>query len=180
VGNGQIGHAMRMAIVEGFHRALPVEQLGRRLVDRCSNIWWTVYILDRKFASLNGSPNSINDDEITTVLWDPRTSSKKEAALSLNVRISQVITRVLNSELLCRILDSTVLTCVAVYSADGTLGGLFLRKLRSVLQEMTELSRELEDVFAHRFSNSVDAPSGMTTRLTLSCHLVREVENKEG
>ncbi|GES58218.1 C6 transcription factor [Aspergillus terreus] len=150
-----IGHAMRMAIVEGFHRALPVEQLGRRLVDRCSNIWWTVYILDRKFASLNGSPNSINDDEITTVLWDPRTSSKKEAALSLNVRISQVITRVLNT----------------VYSADGTLGGLFLRKLRSVLQEMTELSRELEDVFAHRFSNSVDAPSGMTTRLTLSCHL---------
>ncbi|KAL5355569.1 hypothetical protein BJX96DRAFT_184168 [Aspergillus floccosus] len=150
-----IGHAMRMAIVEGFHRALPVGQLGRRLVDRCSNIWWTVYILDRKFASLNGSPNSINDDEITTVLWDPRASSKKEAALSLNVRISQVITRVLNT----------------VYSADGTLGGLFLRKLRSVLQEMTELSRELEDVFAHRFSNSVDAPSGVTTRLTLSCHL---------
>lgn len=110
MGNGQIGHAMRMAIVEGFHRALPVEQLGRRLVDRCSNIWWTVYILDRKFASLNGSPNSINDDEITTVLWDPRTSSKKEAALSLNVRISQVITRVLNSELLYHILDLTGLT----------------------------------------------------------------------
>ncbi|KAL4894884.1 hypothetical protein BDV59DRAFT_175200 [Aspergillus ambiguus] len=150
-----IGHAMRMAIVEGFHRALPVEQLGRRLVDRSNNIWWTVYILDRKFASLNGSPNSIDDDEITSVLWDPRTSLKKEAALSLNVRITQVITRVLNT----------------VYSADGTLGGLFLRKLRSVLHEMADLSRELEDVFAHRFSNSVDALSGVTTRLTLSCHL---------
>lgn len=37
---------------------------------------------------------------------------------------------------------------------------------------MTDVSRELEDVFAHRFNNSVDAISGVTTRLTLSCHLV--------
>ncbi|THC96555.1 hypothetical protein EYZ11_003947 [Aspergillus tanneri] len=141
-----IGHAMRMCLVEGFHRALPVEQLGQKLVDRCSNIWWTVYILDRKFSSLQGSPNSVNDEDITTVLWDPRTSSHREAALSLHVKISQVITRVLNS-------------------------GRFLRKVRSVLHEMTDLSRELENVFAHRFSNSVDALSGVTTRLTLSCHL---------
>lgn len=42
--------------------------------------------------------------------------------------------------------------------------------MRSVLHEMTELTRELEDVFAHRFQNSVDAISGVTTRLTLSCH----------
>ncbi|PYI03106.1 C6 transcription factor [Aspergillus sclerotiicarbonarius CBS 121057] len=150
-----IGHSIRMALVEGFHRALPVDQLGRRLVDRCSNIWWTVYILDRKFSSLIGSPNSVRDDEITTLLWDPRTCSRNEAALSLHVKITQVISRVLNT----------------VYSADGTLGGVFLRKVRSVLHEMTSLSRELDDVFSHRFANSVDALSGVTTRLTLSCHL---------
>jgi hypothetical protein len=40
---------------------------------------------------------------------------------------------------------------------------------------MTDLSRELEDVFAHRFSNSVDALSGVTTRLTLSCHQVSAI-----
>ncbi|KAH8432764.1 putative C6 transcription factor [Aspergillus melleus] len=150
-----IGQAMRVALVEGFHRALPVEQLGQKLVERCSNIWWTVYILDRKFSSLQGSPNSVNDEDITTALYDARLGSDKEAALSLHVKISQVITRVLNT----------------VYSADGRLGGRFLRKVRSVLHEMTELSRELEEVFAHRFSNSVDALSGVTTRLTLSCHL---------
>ncbi|GLA73544.1 hypothetical protein AtubIFM55763_004470 [Aspergillus tubingensis] len=150
-----IGHSMRMALVEGFHRALPVNQLGRILVERCSNIWWTVYILDRKFAALIGSPNSVRDDEITTLLWDPRTSSRNEATLSLHVKITQVITRVLNT----------------VYSADGTLGGVFLRKVRSVLQEMTTLSQELDEVFSHRFANSVDSLSGVTTRLTLSCHL---------
>ncbi|GKZ91399.1 hypothetical protein AnigIFM59636_003652 [Aspergillus niger] len=150
-----IGHSMRMALVEGFHRALPVNQLGRKLVERCSNIWWTVYILDRKFAALIGSPNSVRDDEITTLLWDPRTCSRNEATLSLHVKITQVITRVLNT----------------VYSADGTLGGVFLRKVRSVLQEMTTLSQELDEVFSNRFANSVDSLSGVTTRLTLSCHL---------
>ncbi|PLB34900.1 putative C6 transcription factor [Aspergillus candidus] len=150
-----IGHAMRMALVEGLHRAPPVEQLGQELVDRCNNIWWTVYVLDRKFAALIGSPYSVNDAEITTVLWDPRTCTQKEAALSLHVKISQVITRVLGT----------------VYSPDGKLGGVFLRKLRSVLHEMTDLSRELDAVFARRFSSSVDAISGVTTRLTISCHL---------
>ncbi|GAB1194887.1 hypothetical protein APSETT444_004138 [Aspergillus pseudonomiae] len=144
-----IGHAIRMALVEGHHRAPPVEQLGQKLVDRCQNIWWTVYILDRKFSSLIGSPNAVKDDEITTPLSDPKLCGQKEAALSLHVRITQVITRVLD---------------------NGKLGGIFLRKVRSVLQEITDLSRELEDVFAHRFSDSVESLSGVTTRLTLSCH----------
>ncbi|PYH88464.1 C6 transcription factor [Aspergillus ellipticus CBS 707.79] len=150
-----IGHSMRMALVEGLHRAQPVEQLGQKLVDRCSNIWWTVYILDRQFSSLIGSPNSVRDDEITTLLWDPRSCSQTEAALGLHVKITQVISRVLNT----------------VYSTDGTLGGIFLCKVRSVLHEMTNLSRELDEVFSHRFASSVDALSGVTTRLTLSCHL---------
>ncbi|OJJ94763.1 hypothetical protein ASPACDRAFT_127913 [Aspergillus aculeatus ATCC 16872] len=150
-----IGHSMRMALVEGLHRAQPVEQLGQKLVTRWSNIWWTVYILDRKFSSLMGSPYSVNDEDVNAVLWDPRLCSQNEAVLSLHVKISQVTARVLNT----------------VYSADGTLGGLFLRKVRSVLQEMSDLSRELDEVFSNRFANSVDALSGVTTRLTLSCHL---------
>ncbi|PKX89235.1 putative C6 transcription factor [Aspergillus novofumigatus IBT 16806] len=151
-----IGHAMRMALVEGLHRALPVEQLGQKRVERCTKIWWTVYILDRKFSSLIGSPTSVNDEDVTTVLWDPKSCSQETAALSLHVKITQVITRA----------DITT----AVYSANGKLGGAFLHGIRSILHEMTDLSRELEEVFAHRFSSSVDALSGVTTRLTLSCH----------
>ncbi|RJE27523.1 hypothetical protein PHISCL_00109 [Aspergillus sclerotialis] len=149
-----IGHSMRLNLVEGHHRALPVDQFGEELAERCNYIWWTVYILDRKFSSLIGSPNSVNDDDITAVLWDPKTCPHDAAALSLHVKISQVVSRVLNT----------------VYSVDGRLGGVYLRRVRSVLQEMTDLSRELDDVFAHRFRNSVDALSGVTTRLTLSCH----------
>ncbi|KAM0094643.1 hypothetical protein ACP6JD_001911 [Aspergillus fumigatus] len=149
-----IGHAMRMALVEGLHRALPVEQLGEKRVERCTKIWWTVYILDRKFSSLIGSPTSVNDEDVTTILWDLKTCSQEAAALSLHVKITQVITRVLNT----------------VYSANGKLGNAFLQGIRSILHEMSDLSRELEEVFAHRFSSSVDTLSGVTTRLTLSCH----------
>ncbi|GFF25162.1 LOW QUALITY PROTEIN: putative C6 transcription factor [Aspergillus udagawae] len=156
-----IGHAMRMALVEGLHRALPVEQLGQKRVERCTKVWWTVYILDRKFSSLIGSPASVNDEDVTTVLWDPMTCSQETAALSLHVKITQVITRVLNT----------------VYSANGKLGGAFLHGIRSILHEMTDLSRELEEVFAHRFSTSVDTLSGATTRLTLSCHSVSDISS---
>lgn len=86
-----------MALVEGYHRALPVDQLGAELVEHCSNIWWTVYILDRKFSSLIGSPSAVTDDAVTTILWDPKTCSHEAAALSLHVKISQVVSRVLNS-----------------------------------------------------------------------------------
>lgn len=150
---------MRMALVEGLHRALPVEQLGEKRVERCTKIWWTVYILDRKFSSLIGSPTSVNDEDVTTILWDLKTCSQEAAALSLHVKITQVITRVLNT----------------VYSANGKLGNAFLQGIRSILHEMSDLSRELEEVFAHRFSSSVDTLSGVTTRLTLSCHSVRVV-----
>lgn len=88
---------MRMALVEGVHRALPVEQLGEKTVERCRNIWWTVYILDRRFASLIGAPNSVNDENMTAMLWDLQTCSQEAASLTLHVKISQVITRVLNS-----------------------------------------------------------------------------------
>lgn len=162
---------MRMALVEGWHRALPVEQLGEKMVERCKNIWWTIYILDSRFSSLIGTPNSVNDEDITAMLWDLRNCSQEAAALTLHVKISQVVTRVLNSKY-PNAVDISSLTLVAVYSVDGKLGGIFLRKMRSVLHEMTDLSRELENVFAHRFQNSVDAISGVTTRLTLSCHLV--------
>lgn len=86
-----------MALVEGYYRALPVDQLGEKLVNRCSNIWWTVYVLDRKFSSLIGSPSAVKDEDITAILWDPKSCSHEAAALSLHVKISQVIYRVLNS-----------------------------------------------------------------------------------
>ena len=163
---------MRMALVEGYYRALPVDQLGEKLVERCSNIWWTVYVLDRKFSSLIGSPSAVSDEDITAVLWDPKGCSHEAAALTLHVKISQVIYRALNSMSLWRYKACAGLTLLAVYGVDGKLGGVYLRKVRSVLQEVTDLSRDLEDVFAHRFRNSVDALSGVTTRLTLSCHSV--------
>ncbi|KAK1148168.1 hypothetical protein N8T08_010812 [Aspergillus melleus] len=161
-----IGQAMRVALVEGFHRALPVEQLGQKLVERCSNIWWTVYILDRKFSSLQGSPNSVNDEDITTALYDARLGSDKEAALSLHVKISQCIivtTRPLVLSLLwerlsCfeegdvfRTLSSPVRTLLEACTDSATKSLRILSALRDQNILETFLPFDLENLFASFF-----------------------------
>ena len=60
----QIGQAMRVALGQGMHTDMPVDQLGDRIVERSRRIWWTVYVLDREMTSLMGLPQSVHDDDI--------------------------------------------------------------------------------------------------------------------
>ncbi|KZF21338.1 hypothetical protein L228DRAFT_249146 [Xylona heveae TC161] len=149
-----LGQALRMAVVEGLHRSLPVEQLGEKLAQRSSNIWWTVYILERKLSLSLGVPVFVRETDITSELVDPTTSPPRTAALVLNVKISRVISYILNT----------------VYGVDERLDGQFPRKIRSVLRQMAGLATELEAVFESKFKNSVDSLSGVTTRLNLAFH----------
>ncbi|CRL19952.1 Fungal transcriptional regulatory protein, N-terminal [Penicillium camemberti] len=151
---GYIGQAMRIALIEGFHRALPVE-LEPKLASRCTNIWWSVYIMDIKFSASVGVPSSVRDEDVTAHLWDPMISVKRAAGISLHVKVSQVMSRVLNN----------------VYSVDNKIHSIYLHKAQSALSRMADLSREWEEVFEKRFQSPADAVSGITTRLNLSYHL---------
>lgn len=91
----QIGQAMRMALIEGLHRPLPIE-LEPRLADRWTNIWWTVYILDNKFSASVGIPSSVRDETVAARLWDPMRCDKEKIGISLHVKVTQVISRVLS------------------------------------------------------------------------------------
>lgn len=93
----QIGQAMRMALIEGLHREQPPE-VEPKLAERWTNVWWTVYTLDSKFSASVGVPRSVRDEDVTTHLWDPVDCSKRNAGFSLHVKVSQVMTRVVNSE----------------------------------------------------------------------------------
>jgi proline utilization trans-activator len=92
-----------MALLEGLYRALPVDQLGEKIAERASNIWWTVYILDQQFSSLMGAPVSVHEEDITAVVYNRRHSTQRAAALRLNVKISRVISQVSNSEWLAQV-----------------------------------------------------------------------------
>jgi proline utilization trans-activator len=89
-----------MALVYALHRERPPNDWGIQTAERCRNIWWTVYILDRAFSSSMGTPVSIHDDDITTTLPVVR-SSNKSTALNIYVKLSRAVGRVLNRKCYC-------------------------------------------------------------------------------
>lgn len=85
-----------MALVEGMHKDLPAAQIGHKFAERCRNLFWTVYILDRTLSSAVGAPISVQDDHIKQPLGSPEHSSLKDATLVLHVKLCRVVTSVLN------------------------------------------------------------------------------------
>jgi hypothetical protein len=89
---------MRMAMAQGMHTRMPVEDLGHGTVQRCGKIWWTVYILDREMTSLMGLPQSINDRYVQTQL--PTFSDQAETvSLEMHIKLSQIIAEVNSSKI---------------------------------------------------------------------------------
>lgn len=85
-----IGQAMRIALAEGMHTDMPVENLGEPLVQRCRKIWWTVYILDRQMTALMGLPQSIQDDDMSCQLPSFNGSSQRAAALNMQIKLARI------------------------------------------------------------------------------------------
>ena len=66
---------------------------------RYRSVWWTLYILDRRFSSLMGAPVSIHDADVTVPLPSSGDLSEGYEALAMHVKLSRVITSVLNCEI---------------------------------------------------------------------------------
>lgn len=95
----QLGIALRMALSHGFHHD-PIDDPGMlEQSERQRSAWWTLYILDRKFSYLIGSPSQIHDDAITVGLpRSPYQSPQKLKALDVHVKLSRLIGNVIDSE----------------------------------------------------------------------------------
>jgi proline utilization trans-activator len=76
--------------------------LHARLDDKEANrrryAWWTLYILDRKFSSLMGAPNSIQDSDLTVQLPASDTAAQKHKAFGIHVALSKLHAKILNSK----------------------------------------------------------------------------------
>ncbi|KAI1825075.1 fungal-specific transcription factor domain-containing protein [Xylaria intraflava] len=132
-----IGQAMRMALSQGLHRELIGDDLTDDEIQRNHAVWWTIYILDRRFSSLMGTPSSIRDDDITVPLPDFEQDSHSAKALSLQVALARLHARVLSM----------------VYSSDTHLGVSYLQNTREVLKSMADLASDLNETFGMRFDN---------------------------
>jgi proline utilization trans-activator len=85
--------------MEGLHTELPEEQLGAPMVRRVQHLWWTIYIIDCYFSSSVGIPITVYDnDEVTTPLGSLRDSSQRDTALSLQVKLSHLLSTVISSK----------------------------------------------------------------------------------
>ncbi|RDW74104.1 hypothetical protein BP5796_07546 [Coleophoma crateriformis] len=92
-----IGQALRICFIEGIHREVSEGAVGSKVSQRCSTVWWTVYILDREFSALLGAPSSVREEDITTALPSERDNSLRAAATTLQIQLARLTSRILTS-----------------------------------------------------------------------------------
>lgn len=71
--------------------------MGLQLAQRCSNVWWTVFVLDQEFSALMGAPSAIRFEDITTPLPSANDTSTRSAALTLQIHLSRLNAKILSS-----------------------------------------------------------------------------------
>ncbi|KAJ4051736.1 hypothetical protein NW761_008758 [Fusarium oxysporum] len=154
--HGFIGQAMRVALGQGMHTDMPVDQLGDRIVERSRRIWWTVYVLDREMTSLMGLPQSVHDDDIHHQLPHFDGSTQRVAALHMQIRLCRTIASVGRG----------------VYGANGRLNKKFLLSTKKVLENIAGLADELQQQFplgADKAINGVSRVAGYLHTLYHQC-----------
>ncbi|KAL6241345.1 hypothetical protein RBB50_011818 [Rhinocladiella similis] len=149
-----IGQALRIALAEGMHTNMQDVGLDQEYVQRCRNVWWTVYILDRQMSSLMGVPVGLRDDDISASLPAFSMPSQKSLALELNVKLSGILSQIMNS----------------VYGTEGRLGRTFISSTRNALKAMAGVTDQLKKSFDLPASGSVSGISRLSAHLHLLHH----------
>jgi proline utilization trans-activator len=89
---------MRMAITEGLHTDMKNCHHSEAVLERCREIWWTIYVLDCHMSSLIGSPLALAEREISMRLPDFASSTKRSVALAMHVQLASIIALSLGSK----------------------------------------------------------------------------------
>ncbi|KAF2174009.1 hypothetical protein M409DRAFT_62193 [Zasmidium cellare ATCC 36951] len=126
-----IGQASRLAVEQGMHTDMRSLHLEEHVVERCREVWWTVYILDRHMTSLQGVPITLSDDDITAVLPKFAGSTRKSLALSLHVKLSRAEAMILQT----------------VYGKSGGRSERFMASMKEALRTIAEANDERNQYF---------------------------------
>ncbi|KAM6522798.1 hypothetical protein FALCPG4_012413 [Fusarium falciforme] len=149
-----IGQGLRLAIIEGWHRHMPPEDVGEQHSKRCNTIFWISYIIDREYGPLVGAPSSIRDEDITTKLPSDIDGSLRADALTLQIRMSRLTATIMNG----------------VYGVDRNFDGTLLNDTQSVLHSLADVSRDITAFLETRLQKTNIRSSKIATRLILSYH----------
>ncbi|KAF5007515.1 hypothetical protein FDECE_6162 [Fusarium decemcellulare] len=118
-----IGQALRLAVIEGWHRHMPPETVGEHHSKRCNTIFWISYIIDREYGPLVGAPSSIRDEDITTKLPSEMDNSSKAEALTLQIRLSRLTATILTDSFLPFQMETVFSSVFLLYVIDAVSPG---------------------------------------------------------
>ncbi|KAF4948903.1 hypothetical protein FGADI_9187 [Fusarium gaditjirri] len=149
-----IGQALRICVLSGFHRHMPEEAVGAQHSKRCHIIFWVVYMLDQEFAALIGATSAIRDEDITNKLPSQADSSLSSLSLTLHVQLARLIARLLGT----------------VYGVGKDYDGTLFSNTQSILRNLAELNRDLNNIINNHFRDSISKASRTATRLLLQYH----------
>ncbi|KAL2879865.1 hypothetical protein SGCOL_004911 [Colletotrichum sp. CLE4] len=129
-----IGQALRIGIVEGIYRHMPEEVVGIEYSRRCNIVFWVVYTLDREFSALMGAPTSIRDEDITVKLPSQMDNSLDALNMTLHVRLSRLMARILTILRTLRVLgDEDLLEAFLPFQLEDAFSSAFLLYLIRVI-----------------------------------------------
>ncbi|PNP85927.1 hypothetical protein FNYG_00983 [Fusarium nygamai] len=148
-----IGQALRICVLSGFHRHMPEEAVGAQHSKRCHIIFWVVYMLDQEFAALIGATSAIRDEDITNKLPSQADSSLSSLSLTLHVQLARLIARLLG-----------------IYGVGKDYDGTLFSNTQSILRNLAELNRDLNNIINNHFRDSISKASRIATRLLLQYH----------
>lgn len=80
-----------MAQTHGLHTNMQPALVGDRLAQHGRLLWWTAYTLDQKLSSLMGTPNTIHNEDISAPIPQIPDSDLHTAAISIHVKLSQLL-----------------------------------------------------------------------------------------
>ncbi|KAI9695084.1 MAG: hypothetical protein M1820_008946 [Bogoriella megaspora] len=147
----KIGQALRMAVEQGMHTDMRSLHLSESLVERCREIWWTVYVLDRQMTSLMGVPMSFSDDDITAPLPSFGGSLTKQKALDIHTKLASA--------------NATILQ--TVYGKTGGRSERFLASMKEALRTIAKAQNELNKLYPL----DLNPPVGGICRVSATLHL---------
>ncbi|KAJ3545695.1 hypothetical protein NM208_g2383 [Fusarium decemcellulare] len=149
-----ICHALSVALQYGMHTEMQSAYLDESFVQRYRVVWWTIYILERRMASLLGVPMAIAEECISTPIPTLPGPPHLSVALRLQIRFAQTLAMI----------DQTV------YGIEGKLDSRYLGATQSVLRRIANITEQLNESFSIHPSDSGSGISRISAHLHLQQH----------
>jgi proline utilization trans-activator len=146
---------------------MPSNQHSEALLERCREVWWTVYALDSHISALMGCPTTLHEQDITARLPAFGGSIPKSLALDMHVKLSKITASIQQSKCYIHQYRHKTDSFQAVYSKQGRAGSQFLKSMKTALKTLADINDER----TAGFPLPLDNPSSSISRLSAHLHL---------